>query len=123
MQKYAIKRTPVRQSKKMLSSKTYGHGDFGATNIVRGDVSTAGNLPFLFLGLVLSSGTSVDFDSVLVVDLDLGIEGHLVVGEGPGGGETTLVLNLQLVGGLVDVRAGTVLVSLRLHVPLSVKAL
>ena len=53
----------------------------------------------------------------------LGIEGKLIVREGPGGGSSAIVIDFELVGGLVGLRARAVLLSLRLDLSLSIEGL
>lgn len=124
MQRFANTRAKVRTSDGIRVNRlTYGKGDLGATDIVGGDIEVTSDLPLLLDGLVLGSSADADLDTTLVVGLVLGIEGKLVVSEGPGGGSAALVLNLELVRGLVDVRTAAVLLSLGLELPLSVESL
>ena len=113
MQRFANTRAKVRTSDGIRVNRlTYGKGDLGATDIVGGDIEVTSDLPLLLDGLVLGSSADADLDTTLVVGLVLGIEGKLVVSEGPGGGSAALVLNLELVRGLVDVGTAAVLLSL-----------
>jgi len=89
----------------VLGSDVHGHLD--TTKVFALNVQAGSDLMFLVSGLLLTSQGDADFPVFLIDELTLGIRGQLVVGER----EACLavaVVDLQLAGGLLNLRAGAV---------------
>ena len=103
-------------------SATYVHGKLGTAKIAASNIESSTDLP-LGLGLLDFTGSGeVDSPAIIVEGLALAFEGHLVVGEGVGGGAVSVV-DLQLARGLLDFAGGTIVSDLLLGLPLQVEVL
>lgn len=106
---------PSRQT----AAATYVEGELGTAEVAALDVEGASDLPLLVGLLDLASSTDVDSPAIFIDGLALGVEGHLVVGKGVGGGAVAVV-DLQLADGLLGLVSGEVvtdrLLDLSLHV-------
>lgn len=103
-------------------STTYVHGHLDTTKVFALNVQAGSDLMFLVSGLLLTSQGDADFPVFLIDELTLGIRGQLVVGER----EACLavaVVDLQLAGGLLNLRAGAVFGDGALDLLLHVEAL